>query len=347
VVRRLFLLLGLAAVLFLESCAALTPPPPTPLPAPSPPSPVPAPVPSEILPHGRIFPDFVAVIVRPGDTFSSLASEYLKDSSLAWFISEFNGITSLKPGQELVIPRQPFEKGGLSLQGYQTIPVIVYHKFSKNKADRMTVRESVFEAQMRFLKDNGYRVISMEELFDFLDFKGRIPPKSVVITIDEEWRSAYEVAFPILKKYGYPATFFAYTDYIPPRGWELLREMSRNGLDVQCHTKTHRNLMKRKPGEPFRAYFEAVKKELTESAQIIRRQLNKEVKYLAYPYGDTNHLTIALLRKLGYRGAFTVERGSSPFFVPPYQINRSMVYGDFTLQDFEKNLRFFSDQRLR
>ena len=303
-------------------------------------------MPSEIIPHVRIFQDFVAVIARPGDTFSSLASEYLQDSSLAGFISEFNGITSLEPGQELVIPLQPYEKGGLTFQGYQTIPVIVYHKFSKNKADRMTVRESVFESQMRFLSENGYRVIPLEELFNFLDFKGRIPPKSVVITIDEGWQSAYEVAFPILKKYGYPATFFAYTDYIPPKGWELLREMSRNGIDVQCHTKTHRNLVKRKVGEPFRAYFEAVKKELTESAQVIRRQLNKEVKYLSYPYGDANPLTIALLRKLGYRGGFTVLRGSVPFFVHPFRINRSMVYGDFTLEDFEKNLGFFSDQRL-
>jgi peptidoglycan/xylan/chitin deacetylase (PgdA/CDA1 family) len=211
----------------------------------------------------------------------------------------------------------------------------------------MTVRESVFEAQMKFLRENGYRVIPLEELFSFLDFKGRIPPKSVIITIDEEWRSAYDVAFPILKKYGYPATFFAYTDYMTPKGWELLREMSRYGIDVQGHTKTHRNLVKRKPGEPFRVYFEAIRNELTESVRIIRRQLNKEVKYLAYPYGDANPLTVALLQKLGYRGAVTVKRGSSPFFAHPYRINRSMIYGDFTLQDFEKNLIFFNDQRLR
>ena len=66
-----------------------------------------------------------------------------------------------------------------------------------------------------------------------------------------------------------------------PKGWELLREMSGNGIDVRAYTKTHRNLVKRKSGEPFRAYFEAIKKELTGSAQIVRKQLNKEVKYLA------------------------------------------------------------------
>jgi len=336
VIRKLFLLIGLAAVLFMESCAALKPPAsPTPTSAP------------ETRPYARKFSDFVAVIVQPGDSFSSLASEYLKDPSLDWFVSEFNGITSLKPGQELIIPLQPYEKGGLTFQGYQTVPVIVYHKFSKSRANRMTVKESTFEAQMKFLRENGYRVIPLEEFFNFLDFKRQIPQKSVVITIDEEWHSTYEIAFPILKKYGYPATFFAYTDFITPKGWDLVKEMSRSGIDVQCHAKTHRNLIKRKVNEPFREYFEAIKKELTESTQIIKKQLDKEIKYVAYPYGDTNRLTIALLKKLGYRGAFTVERGSAPFFVHPYRINRSMIYGEFSLLDFEKNLSYFSDQALQ
>ncbi len=115
--------------------------------------------------------------------------------------------------------------------------MIVYHKFSKNRADRMTVKESAFEAQMRFLRDNGYRVIPLEDFFNFSDFKRQIPKKSVVITIDEEWRSTYEIAFPVLKKYGYPATFFAYTDFITPKGWDLIKEMSRSGIKMSSVTQ--------------------------------------------------------------------------------------------------------------
>jgi peptidoglycan/xylan/chitin deacetylase (PgdA/CDA1 family) len=297
-------------------------------------------------PHVRIFPEFVALIAHPGDTFLSLAATYLDDPSLDWFISEFNGSGSLSTGQELMIPRKFRERGGLSFRGFQTVPVITYHKLSKNKADATTVRESDFEEQMRYLRENGYRVLTMDEFFDFLDFNRIIPPKSVVITIDEDWHSTYDIAFPILKKYGYPATLFLYTDIIRDKSadWNRITEMSRNGIDVQCHTKTHRNLDKRNSVESFREYFESVKKELAESAEIIRKHLMKEVKYLAYPYGDTNSLVIALLKKLGYRGAFTVKRGSNPSFIHHYQINRSMIYGWFNLQDFEKNLASFNDQ---
>ena len=92
---------------------------------------------------------------------------------------------------------------------------------------------------------------------------------------------------------------------------------------------------------------ESSKAQLAESAALIKKRLDKEVKYLAYPFGDTNPLVIALLTKLGYQGAFTVERGSNPFFVHPYRINRSMIYGNFNLQDFQNSLTFTRDKDLR
>ena len=312
--------------------SAVLPPPPS--------------VPPEAPSFVRTFPRFVAVVVQTGDTFSSLAEKYLQDSSLDWLISEFNKIDRLSPGQELIIPLRFRGRGGVSLSGYQTVPVVVYHKFAKKSTDLMTLSENAFEEQMRFLKEKGYRVISVDAFFDFLDYRVPLPPKAVVITIDDGWRSFYDIAFPILKRYGYPATLFVYTDFISGRrgtlDWAILAEMSKAGIDIQSHTKTHRNLDRRNAPESFPEYFEALRREITEAADQIQRKLNKKVTYLAYPYGDTNSLTIALLQKLGYRGAFTVERGSNPFFSHPYRIRRSMIYGNFDLQDFEKNLAVFS-----
>lgn len=303
------------------------------------------------LPKSRVFPDFVAVIAQPEDTFSSLALEYLGDPSMDFIISEFNKVNSLSPGQEVIIPLKPYQKGGLTVAGYQTVPVLCYHKFSRTEADLVTVTESVFEEQMRFLKEQGFRVITLDELFDFFDFKRQIPKKSVVITIDDGWRSTYEIAYPILRKYGYPATLFVYTDMIvgshSTLSYDLIREMSENGIDVQCHTKTHRNLGKKTDQESFREYFGALEKELTLSREIIKRKLDKNVEYLAYPYGDTNRLVIALLIKLGYRGGFTIERNSNAFFVNPYRVYRSMIYGHLGLEDFADNLKTFANTPLR
>ena len=182
------------------------------------------------------FPDFVAVVVKEGDTFSSLSQKYLKDPSWDWFIAEWNEPGPLRPGQMVIIPLRPHQRGGLTLRGYQTVPVLAYHNISFGKSDKMTVRQEMFEQQMSFLKEKGYRVIAMDQFFDFLDFKASIPPKSVVITLDDGWLSAYEIAFPILKKYGYPATLFIYTDMIGRSAktvsWKQLQEMTAQRIDV-------------------------------------------------------------------------------------------------------------------
>ncbi|MGC2062012.1 MAG: polysaccharide deacetylase family protein [Thermodesulfovibrionales bacterium] len=297
------------------------------------------------------FPPFVAVTVREGDTLSSLASTHLHDASRAWLIADFNDITTLYPGQMLIIPLKDYESGGLTAKGYQTVPVLSYHKFSNSKADKMTVTASAFEEQMKFLKDKGYRVITLDQLFDFLDFKAQIPKRSVVITIDDGWRSAHEVALPVLKKYGYPATLFVYSELITGSkktlDWGLVKEMADNGIDIQGHTRTHRSLTTPTERESFKEYFEAIEKELLDDARIIKAKTNIDVKYVAYPFGDTNHLVIALLRKQGYRGGLTVKRDSNAFFVNNFRVNRSMIYGDYDMKQFEKNLTVFSEEALR
>lgn len=297
------------------------------------------------------FPEFVRLTVKSGDTLPALASKYLKDPTLAWMIADFNETDTISPGQELIIPLTPYAIGGLSLSGYQTVPVLSYHRFSETKRDKMTVTVAAFEEQMKLLKDRGYHVITLDQLFDFLDFKKQLPRRSVVLTIDDGWRSAYDMAFPILKKYGYPATLFVYTDLITGSkktlSWELLLEMANNGIDIQCHTKTHRNLAILKEKESFKDYYESLDKEIFEAARIIKEKMNKDVNYFAYPYGTTNHLIIALLKKYGFRGAFTVKHGGNPFFVNNYAVNRTMIYGDFDLTQFEKKLDIFSDEALK
>jgi len=299
----------------------------------------------------QTFSGFIAVVAKEGDTFSSLSAEYLKDPSWDWFLAEFNEVDSPEPGQPLIIPLNPEKRGGLSLRGYQTVPILCYHKFSTTESKKLSISQEMFEQQMRFLRDGGYRVISVDQLSDFLEFKRAIHPKSVVITIDDGWLSAHEIAFPILKKYGYSATLFVYTDIISNSSktlsWNLLQEMTTEGIDVQCHTKSHRNLTLPGKKESFKDYFVNLEMELSGCKDTIKKRLNLDVKYLAYPYGVTNSLVIEMAKKLGYRGALTINPGGNPFFVHNFRLNRSEIYGEFTPSQFEKKLLVFQEQSLR
>lgn len=295
-------------------------------------------------------PEFVSVIVKPGETLSTLADKYLDDPGQSWVIADFNDVTSVSAGQEIIVPLEPFDKGGLSVKGYQTVPILTYHNFSVTKEDLMMVKKNKFEQQMGYLKNNGYTVITLDQFFDFLEYRKQLPRKAVILTFDDGWQGVYTIAFPILKKYNFPATLFVYTDLVNGNkktlSWAQVAELDRGGVDIQCHTKTHRNLNKSKDQESLENYLRDVKNEITESARIIKEKLNKEVKYLAYPYGDTNNLVVAFLKQKGYRGAFTVKRAANPFFMDHYALNRSMIYGDFDLNDFKKNLRIYSRKAL-
>lgn len=298
----------------------------------------------------RVYDEFIIVTAQPNDSFSSLAEKYLNDPTAAWIIAEFNDSQTITPGEDYVIPKKPFGLGGLKPDTVQTVPILLYHRFSKTKSDKMIVLESSFEAQMQYLKNNGYQVISMARFLDFLDFKSPIPPKSVVLAFDDGWQSFYEIAFPILKKFQYPATLFIYADLIGTKNaltWDNIREMMQFGLDIQCHSKTHRNLTQMKKKESFKEYFEEIEKEILYTERMIKDNLNVTCSCLAYPYGDTNELIMAILKKRGYRAGFTVKRGGNPFYINNFTIQRSAIYGEYTLEDFKKNLSVVMERKLK
>jgi peptidoglycan/xylan/chitin deacetylase (PgdA/CDA1 family) len=300
--------------------------------------------------QARVFNDFVIVKTTAQDTFSSLAADYLNDPDKGWRIAEFNRMTTIIPGQELIIPLSPFNKGGLKVSGYQTVPVLVYHNFSKKRDDKTAVGQDDFEAQMKYLKQNNYHVVSIDQLLDFIDYKEPLPEKSIVITFDDAWRSIFDIALPILIKYGFTATFFIYTDFIgggKAMSWKQIETLSKIGFDIQCQTKTHRNLAVPKKNESFKEYFKSIEMEISYPKKLIKKKLNTVCKYLAYPYGESNNLVIALLKKHGYRAAFTVDRKPNPFFIDKYRIYRSVIYGSYDMENFKDNLSVFQKNDLK
>jgi hypothetical protein len=106
-------------------------------------------------------------------------------------------------------------------------------------------------------------------------------------------------------------------------------------------------LTKQKQKESFKEYFESLEMEISYSKKLIKQKLNKECSYFAYPYGATGNLVVAILRKQGYQAAFTVKRASNPCFVDRYRIHRSVIYGDYDIKMFKKNLSVFNKIKLK
>ena len=86
------------------------------------------------------------------------------------------------------------------------VPILIYHSVRPHNSYQTAMQRyydvgpDAFEQQLRYLKDNGYTVISLKYLVDALQDNIILPPKSIVITFDDGWKNQYAYAFPLLKK---------------------------------------------------------------------------------------------------------------------------------------------------
>jgi len=329
-------LVGAALLALVASCATPPPPPPE-QPSPVPPAVDPGPV------VGRDN-DYVIVSARSGETLASLAERYLGDAGKAWWIAQLNNASTVREGQIVVVPLRQRNAIGVFANGYQTVPILCYHRFG-TKTSKLNVTPAAFEQQMEWLARNGYTVVTLARLARFLEGKEALPAKSVAITIDDGYRSSYEIAYPILRKYGFPATVFLYTDFVGASDamtWAQMKDMTSSGLvTIQPHSKSHANLTQRLPNETDARYRDRIRREVDAPVTVIKERLAEPIFAFAYPYGDVNEYVVDLLVKDSVGQGVTVTPGGNPFYAYPYMLRRTMIFGNDDLDAFKAKLVTF------
>lgn len=196
------------------------------------------------------------------------------------------------------------------------VPVLCYHRFGPTVADGMTVTTKVFEAQMKWLKDNGYTVIPLRTLVNYLLGQGEPPPpKSVVITADDGHKTVYTEMLPVVRKYNIPVTLFLYPSCISnPKApyamtWEQLLELKKTGLfDMQSHTYWHPNFKKEKKKLKPEEYQKLVDTQLRKSKNFLEKKFESKVDVLAWPFGIYDDELEKDAAKAGYAVAFSIDR---------------------------------------
>ncbi|MDD2761945.1 MAG: polysaccharide deacetylase family protein [Methylomonas sp.] len=194
------------------------------------------------------------------------------------------------------------------------VPVLNYHRFGPAVADSMTVTTAVFEAQLRWLADNGYSVIPLKTLVDYLRGNGPPPPaKSVVITADDGHKSVYTEMLPIVRRHRIPVTLFIYPSAISNASyaltWAQLTSLKETGLfDIQSHTLWSPNFKKEKKKLGADAYQAFVKQQLEKSKAILESKLDVNVDLLAWPFGIYDDDLAKAAENAGYVCAFSIDR---------------------------------------
>jgi peptidoglycan/xylan/chitin deacetylase (PgdA/CDA1 family) len=273
--------------------------------------------------------EYVVYILQGEENPETLAERFLGDREKSWVIEDANEGVPFVKNKRVIIPLRIDNKGGLTPSGYQVVPVLNYHHFLEDCGSLLCIPPAVFDQQMKYLKDNGYRTVTMEDLLGFLQYRQALPKRSLMITIDDGYRSAYDVAYPILKRYGFAATLFIYTDYVGVSDkaitWDQLKEMSTNGFQIGSHTLSHSDLTMKKEGESEEDYLARIEKELIGSKQIIDVKLTQNTMAIAFPFGRYDDSILSLAEEAGYELGFSVEGGGNPFFSDALCLRRTQI----------------------
>lgn len=91
----------------------------------------------------------------------------------------------------------------------------------------MFMPSDVFEAQLRYVTENA-NIRPLRDVLLRMEQHEAFEPSTVVLTFDDGYIDNYTVAFPLLKKYGAPATIFLTTDSIDtgtPLWWDKLHDL--------------------------------------------------------------------------------------------------------------------------
>jgi len=212
------------------------------------------------------------------------------------------------------------------------VQILTYHKINDDFDWGITrQRVNQFERGIKFLCDQGYRTVSLEE-----DLKpAKASDQKVVITFDDGYEDVYSNAFPILQKYGFTAFVFVITGFVGKYNswdynlgrrrkrhlsWKQIKEMSKYGFGFGSHTVNHPDLTKIDP------LSGGVEYELRKSKEVLEDKLGNEVVFLSYPFGRYNQFVQEEAKRLGYKRAYALCSKNTEDGFQPFAQNRWGIY---------------------
>jgi peptidoglycan/xylan/chitin deacetylase (PgdA/CDA1 family) len=233
------------------------------------------------------------------------------------------------------------------------IPILMYHRISSAPESgvhpyfRVNTSAAVLDAQLRFLKDNEYAALTLDEAGCLLSMPQRHARKYVVITFDDGYRDFYTEALPLLQKYGFTATVFLPTGYINDRRqafkqvdcltWSEVRESHGCGIVFGGHTVTHPQLANLQRHE--------VREEVLRSKAQIEDHLGLQVRSFSYPFQfpETNVKFISFLEKTlehaGYDNGVSTIVGTAACTDNRFFLKRLPVNNDDDISLFRAKLQ--------
>lgn len=257
----------------------------------------------------------------------------------------------------------------LEAYGPDEFLVLCFHDIPEEvKNDKLGVDRKNFVATIEFLRANGYQFISMDDVIRAHKGEKHLPPKAVLLTFDDAYKSFYDFVFPLLKRYGFPSVLAVVTHWVKEKptslkNYELmtedeLRKVAKSDLvEIASHSHNlHRGILYNPQGNEAAAaasriyireknqyeneknYRKRIYEDLLQSKQWIQNHLGVDPRSIVWPYGRYNSATLEEAKRAGFQYGFTLT--DLPAKLGNLEeISRVIISRNPTVLEFAKNLK--------
>ena len=197
--------------------------------------------------------------------------------------------------------------------------------------DRVAVSLQHFESHFAWLKQQGYHVVSFQQIVTAAEGGKPLPEKAVLLTFDDGYQSFYTRVFPLLRKYHYPAVVALVGAWMEGKQaaglpgnktlltWPQVRDMLKSGLvEAASHSyDLHRGIPANPQGneqaaataygydtdleqyEEDEEYLQRVNAAIGKSADFIWQNAGVRPRIMVWPFGEYNEPALNAARRAG------------------------------------------------
>ncbi|MFC3050306.1 polysaccharide deacetylase family protein [Kordiimonas pumila] len=206
--------------------------------------------------------------------------------------------------------------------------VLLYHRFGEDEYPSTNIRLEQLENHIRLLKQGGYHFMSLSDAAQHIQNRQDFPARTIVITVDDAYKSVFDKGWPLLKAAGIPMTLFVSTDPIDEEHsnymtWDSIRAIKADGVEIGHHSASHLHMV--------HDGVEASKADIARASKRFREELGSVPALFAYPYGEYSTAMKEMIKDAGFTAAFAQFSGpiaahEDMYALPRFPVNER--YGD-------------------
>ncbi|MFC2036518.1 polysaccharide deacetylase family protein [Chloroflexota bacterium] len=222
------------------------------------------------------------------------------------------------------------------------MPILMYHHIDDAPPGANAIRRDLsvspakFEEQLRYLRQEGYIAITLNDLALHLTVGKPLPPRPVILTFDDGYADAYTHAYPLLQRYGFSGTFFVISEPMDNQdpsfvSWDQVKEMHAGGMKFEPHSYNHPDMRNRD--------FDFVVFQILAPKEAIEARTRETCRFFAYPSGRYDQFVIDVLRSAHFWGGVLTEQGATHTAGDLFTLRRVRIHGGDDLDSFIRTLK--------